>query len=150
MRLRAATVLAVVALASLPARATDGLPVAFLRDAARADALVVGTVVEVRPRWTGRWVETEATIDTGDGRVRVRTIGGEVGGIGTWVPEAARFEEGRRIAVLAADGPRGLVPVSGEGSVVAMDEDAGPTDGDVLRSVEWIRRERWESSPSDR
>lgn len=150
MSTRMATILAALSLSALPARATDGLPVSFLADVRRADTLVIGTVETTRAEWTGRWVETEATIATDDGPVLVRTIGGEVDGLGTFVADAARFERGRRVAVLAVQTESGWAPASGERSVVRLDEVDGPTAGEVLSTVEWIRRERWDSSRSGR
>jgi hypothetical protein len=126
-------------LASVPAAATDGLPVAFLAEVRVADVLVVGRVSSIRSEWTGRWVETEATIETDEGPVAVRTIGGEVGGLGTWVAGAARFERGTDVAVLAVRTASGLQPTAGERSVVRVDEPDGPTAADVSRTVRWMR-----------
>jgi len=141
MTSRLAALFVWASLVALPAGATDGLPVSFVSSVCEADSLVVGRVVAVRSEWTGRWVETEAIVETAEGPAAVRTIGGEVDGIGTWVSGAARFERGTRVAVLARRTTRGLVPVRGERSVLRVDEAGGPSEGDVLASVEWIWRQ---------
>ena len=141
-----------VALAALPARASVvrllGLPELL----ARADVVAVATVESAVSSWVGGRIVTDSTLrldeplrgGAGGDSVAVRTLGGEVGGIGQRVFGEPSFRPGARYLVFlerfpGADDPPRFRPVGmAQGALPVLDTPDGPRVAPAPDPPQWF------------
>jgi len=134
-----------------PARASIVRHLSIKELAAAATVVVIGEVRTVEAAWVGKRIMTTVRVDAASvlrGPVKagqpviVVVPGGEVDGIGQWVPGAPRFKPGERVLLFLVDRPVGRVVVGlglgrlgihreADGGEIAT-RDEGPTLGPGL------------------